>query len=337
MLKKAAAILIGVSILFSIPVSVAAEENLTVTRTQNYTTTNKNQQADFEKEIVQDNQAYTLDKVLYEILEQHPVEQPQTITETKITSNLTQQQVDDTIQSETYSDITLYLADVRYETVQLPQTITVTETTDFGYQPSQPSAPNTKELTYTDTDGSQKTVTAPLLSITNTAPPSMRQGYTITGRYYGDDDVKYYMFGNTKINANADGSVPYRGYESVILSDLGLDSNNVRIDSAAWSGTDQQNGQTVKYANFNCSRMEAPYTATYSISVPATGYTATATYTAIANLPTEQTEYTIKATAMYQKSSSPFVIIAAGTILLLGLLAVFILFLLKRKRRRDET
>lgn len=338
-LKKLFAGVVTLSLLFCVIPAQAAETNHTETKT--YTSTDRNEKYDFQEEIEKDGKTYRLtDKVEYTVLDSVKLTEKKTITETRAFSGLSEQQVEETISSEEYSDLDLKLVDVQYTPVnaESAETISLNGTTDFGYLISEPAADSTKEVEYSD-NGETKTAVAELVSVSAVSEPTWQSGYTITGRYIGRD-VASYQFNGIQIPKTNDGTVPYQGYENAILAGLGLDSSIVRINSASWSGDGYENGQYVRYADFSCSVLTTHYSAAYTAAVPATEtvYDAVAIYSAEADIATGITEYEIKAAAEYEPVTNytPIIIAVAGTILLLVILAVALLFYLRRKRRVYE-
>ena len=80
------------------------------------------------------------------------------------------------------------------------------------------------------------------------------------------------------------------------------------------------------------------YVANYETAVPEqiNGYNATATYSAEIEAPTGEIEYTVKAVAEYvQEERLPLTMMTVG-IILFALIVIGILFLLKRKKRKEE-
>ena len=180
---------------------------------------------------------------------------------------------------------------------------------------------------------------ASLVDVVQQGEYQWQDGYVIHSRYYGDTDCAYYQFGNTKIPNTLNGSVPYMGYEDSILQSLGLSSDTYRINNATWDGEPTvENGVTVRNAIFHCSQYAARYVANYETAVPEqiNGYNATATYSAEIEAPTGEIEYTVKAVAEYvQEERLPLTMMTVG-IILFALIVIGILFLLKRKKRKEE-
>ena len=71
----------------------------------------------------------------------------------------------------------------------------------------------------------------------------------VPGIFYGDSDVSYYIFNGNQIPAD---TAPYfDGYQSVILGNLGLNSNDNVINNAAWASDYYVlDGQIVRNAVF---------------------------------------------------------------------------------------
>lgn len=138
------------------------------------------------------------------------------------------------------------------------------------------------------------------------------QGYwswdpiTVTGTLYGSPTMTKYYLGDELIPYN-DSAPVIGGYETAYLQYLGLNADNFRIKSGAWSGewTTGSDGQSLRNVTFRCSRL------TWHEGNPAvTYYSAEAVYS---NGLTDGPErYEIQATATYTPSRAAVVAAAVG-------------------------
>ena len=311
----------------------------TIEQSYTYTTTDKDQKPDFKSTIEYDGKTYTLviPSVKTEIQLESPVTEKKNLTETVTTDHLLVKAIDNQLdKSYGNANFTLELDKADYQEAEIEDgTKVVTAAVDYGFNTSQPAASQTTTISY-NSNGHPREATVSFDDF-SVSSPYWQSGYTITARYVGDDDVRFYNFGGIQI-PNTGNGVPYQGYEAAILNSLGLDSNNVRIDSASWTGSTTENGQHVRYATLNCSRYGRDYVANYSAAVPTyvTEYTATAVYKLDnADVPTGDTAYTIYATAQYETSGVHPAIIVAGVVLL-ALFILGLLFIIKRKKRKEN-
>ena len=129
------------------------------------------------------------------------------------------------------------------------------------------------------------------------------------------------------------------GYETDILNVLDLPEASYRITDFVWTGdVYTENGVQYRNAAASGERYVAEYTAYYNdtVTLPdANGYNATLTY----SLDSGDTEYIIKATAVYEKEESFPVVTVVITVvsILVGIIAiVLILFLIAKKRKTNK-
>ena len=206
------------------------------------------------------------------------------------------------------------------------QVVAVTGEIDFGYTVGQPSAPATKQVSYTDTTtGQRRTATAYLTGIEMVEDYHWRDDVVVDGTFYGGPDVDGFRLGvgNT--------IVPYRssrpaldGYEDEYLEYLGLSKSQYRLTGAEWAGewTEDDRGNEIRLAEFTGERYVARWVAHYSTSVNTSAEAdTTAVYSNNAS-----DSYTIKAVATYALAPAfpvgPVAATAAGVI------ALFVLFLI---------
>ncbi|NCE98188.1 hypothetical protein [Emergencia sp. 1XD21-10] len=215
-----------------------------------------------------------------------------------------------------------------------------TGTATYSGTNTKPDAPATKDITATLPDGSTITVTGQLQRVEKTGS-SYSKPFTVTAKFTGDEDVAYYMLGNTKIPNNPQSPV-FDGYEKVLLKQLGYDPSRYKITDGKWtSDYKKENGQTVRYAEFSGLQQTADWTAYYTETVTATSpqlatYDAEATYTN----GVKDTEYKVMLTVDYERvglSLLQIVLIAgAAVIVVAGLIAVILLIIRKKRDKEAE-
>ena len=231
------------------------------------------------------------------------------------------------------------LSDVSYsDTVITNRTAEVESTTQSGYVISQPAAANSKTVNYADEQtGQTVTATLPLTSFQVTTPYHWESDVTVPMRVEVYD-ATFYMLNGRYVPYN-DEKPALTGYETDILTVLNLPQESYRITDFLWTGdVYTENGIRYRDAVATGERYVAEYTAYYSdtVALPdAAGYNARLTY----SLDSGDTEYTIKATAVYEKEESFPVVTVVITVvsILVGIIAiVLILFLIAKKRKTNK-
>lgn len=248
----------------------------------------------------------------------------------KTYTGLTEKKVKETITLKTGEKLTL--SDVEWtENTRTAATGTLTITGSD----SRPGAPATKDITATLPDGSTITVTGKLQRVEKTGE-SYSKPFTVNATFTGDEDVDTYMLGDVAIPNNPD-SPAFSGYESAILTHLGLDPDQYKITAAKWTSdyTQLDNGTTVRYAQYSGQQLTSDWTAYYAETITADSpqvitYDAVATYTN--NVDAASIEYLV--TVTYEKAHNLLpVIIGIGIgVCILALVIVVILQILKKKK-----
>lgn len=231
---------------------------------------------------------------------------------------------------------TLKLSDVKWtEQTRSAATGTMTVTGSD----SRPVVPDTKDITATLPDGSTITVTGKLQSVAKTGS-SYSKPFSVKAIFTGDEDVDTYMLGDTAIPNNPD-SPAFSGYETAILTHLGLDPDQYKITSAKWtSGYVERNGQTVRYAEYSGQRLTNDWTAYYAETITAgspqlSTYDAVATYTN--GVDTASTDYLV--TVTYEQAGLTLlqkILIATAGIAVIAVIIGMILMVVKKKSKKQN-
>ena len=205
----------------------------------------------------------------------------------------------------------------------------------YGYN-TKPDAPAEKEITATLPDGSTITVTGKFVDIRR-VQGGFDKPFAVTAKFIGDADVANYILPDGSSIPN-DASIPaFKGYEDVILKNLGYSPKNYRITSGKWI-TDyytDDNGETCRKAKFTGTQRGTDWVATYrevlsdASPSPAT-YTAACTYRA--------DTMTVKAVVTYENEShlKAILILTAAAIAIIALFTALLLFFLKKKREDGD-
>lgn len=208
----------------------------------------------------------------------------------------------------------------------------------YGYN-TKPQAPEEKEITATLPNGKSITVTGKLVDIKR-VKGDFNKPFSVTAKFIGEPDVENYILPDGSKIPNDETIPVFKGYEDVILKNLGYSSQNYRITAGKWISdyyTDES-GETCREAQFTGTQRGTDWVATYreeltESSPQKTSYAAVATYTA--------GEMTVKAVVTYEKESgiSKTVLIIAGTLLALMVIAGVIscVLMTAKKRKKEET
>ncbi len=204
----------------------------------------------------------------------------------------------------------------------------------YGYN-TQPEAPATKEITATLPNGKTITVTGNFVDIKR-VKGDFTKPFEVTAKFIGDEDVESYILPDGSKIPNDESIPAFRGYEDVILKNLGYSTKNYRITSGKWISdyyTDD-NGETCRKAKFTGTQTGTDWVATYRETLTEDSpqyaiYTADCTY--------RSDNMTVKAVVTYEKSGMSFLMKA----LLIGsaaviILAIFFILILGRIRKKEE-
>lgn len=203
----------------------------------------------------------------------------------------------------------------------------------YGYN-TQPEAPATKEITATLPSGKTITVTGSFVDIKR-VKGDFTKPFEVTAKFIGGEDVENYILPDGSKIPN-DESIPvFKGYEDVILNNLGYSTKNYRITGGKWI-TDyyDENGETCRKAQFTGTQRGTDWVATYretltEDSVQYATYTADCTY--------RSDNMTVKAVVTYEKEGMSFLmkslLIGSAAVIIL---AIFFILILGRIRKKEE-
>ena len=204
----------------------------------------------------------------------------------------------------------------------------------YGY-PAKPDAPTEKEITATLPDGSRITVTGKFVDIRR-VQGGFDKPFAVTAKFIGDPDVENYILPDGSKIPNDETIPVFKGYEDVILKNLGYSPKNYRITGGKWI-TDyftDDNGETCRKAKFTGTQRGTDWVATYrevlsDASPSLVTYTAACTYRA--------DTMTVKAVVTYEKEGLSFlmkaILIGSAAVIIL---ACFFILILGRIRKKDK-
>lgn len=204
----------------------------------------------------------------------------------------------------------------------------------YGYN-TQPEAPATKEITATLPSGKTITVTGSFVDIKR-VKGDFTKPFEVTAKFIGGEDVENYILPDGSKIPN-DESIPvFKGYEDVILKNLGYSTKNYRITGGKWiSDYYDENGETCRKAQFTGTQRGTDWVATYretltEDSVQHATYTADCTY--------RSDDMTVKAAVSYQREShlKTIIILTAAAIAIIAIFTALLLSFLKKKRDNQQ-
>ena len=208
----------------------------------------------------------------------------------------------------------------------------------YGYN-TQPEAPATKEITATLPNGKTITVTGNFIDIKR-VKGDFTKPFSVKAKFIGGEDVENYILPDGSKIPN-DESIPvFKGYEDVILKNLGYSTKNYRITGGKWISdyyTDD-NGETCRMAKFTGTQRGTDWVATYR-EVLSDASPSLATYTADCTYRSD--DMTVKAIVAYEKESgiNKTILMIAGILLALMVIAGVIsgILMTAKKRKKEET
>ncbi len=318
----------------------AANENL-ITETVEYTSLKEDETHVFNEEIIKDDGTYALKDVTYETVSSTPVMETQTIEIKDLYEQNVEAEEEKTFVNTKSQEVIGKLSDVSYsDTIITNRTAEVESTLKSGYVLSQPAVANSKTVNYAD-EVTEKNVTAtlPLTNFQITTPYHWVSDVTIPTRFE-QYDSKYYLLNGRYVPYNNQ-KPALAGYEADILNVLNLPQESYRITDFVWTGdVYTENGVQYRDAVATGERYVAEYIAYYrdTVALPdANGYNATLTY----SLDSGDIEYTINATALYEKlntglTPAQIITISVVGVFLLIILIVAILFVISKKKKSKE-
>lgn len=257
-------------------------------------------------------------------LEKKPIEV------TKTYEDLDKKEVPETIKKDGEE---LKLADTKW--TKTKRTAATGSKRYYGYN-TQPEAPATKEITATLPNSKTITVTGNFVDIKR-VKGDFTKPFEVTAKFIGGEDVENYILPDGSKIPN-DESIPvFKGYEDVILKNLGYSTKNYRITGGKWI-TDyytDDNGETCRKAKFTGTQRGTDWVATYRETLTEdspqyTIYTADCTY--------RSDNMTVKAAVSYQREShlKTIIILTAAAIAIIAVFTALLLSFLKKKRDNQQ-
>lgn len=299
--------------LFAISIVPAMAAENPVIREYTFQTNNKDFNYTDHSTIEVEGQTYEAVDTKYEI-----IEETSEISKTESFTGLTEKKVPETITAEDGTE--LKLQDVNYTERKVS---TVQTYQNYVVMPSIPDSVNF------ESEG--KTVKGVRTNTQRTLSAAYNVPFTISSKYYGDEDCMYYLLDEKKIPSST--APEFSKYQEELLAYLKLDPDIYRIDSGKWSSDYYKDGdQTVREATYSGMQRSNTYSVTYEGIL----YDAKATY---ANGMDDDVLYTVKAIVEYTESGLSTiqkVLLTFGIALAVVVIIVAILYYLKEKQEKNN-
>ena len=337
---------------FIVPFGVSAKDNskfVEIKKTESFES--ENFKIEFEAEIEQDGTKYVLsdEEISYKVVSEKAHQENQIVKhEEKFDS------IDDKIAFENQLEKTIMKGGVYYNLVDVKYTDNivsdrkqnVTAYTEYSNYTQRPSAPPTKEVSFTDeVTGESQTVILPIINIQRVNSLDWRpcNDIPITVNVYNAD---IYQVGNKFAEYN-EAKPAFNGFETEILTYANLPSSLYRIVDFNWSGDSYADNGTVKRNAIATGQQYcATYRAIYGGNVnldDISKFNATALYEASVTKDSDTKKtYEVEGVAKYNIATdeksviekiAPFII---GGVLLISLTVAVILFIISKKNKLKE-
>ena len=311
----------------------AKTKNNTITRHYEYITSDKTEKSgDFEENIKEGKNTYTLENVDYEVIKSVPVMETEEVTKT-IESDLMMKS-DDYIPENTITEdgITYTLQDC---SVIDGSEYTETYTAQYNYMANDTTIPKNKVIGVTAENGANVQINSELSSTEEISDGEWHNAtISITFEHY---DTGIFNWQDQTIYL--DSEHPLEGYSTELLESVGADANDYQVVSTQWSGEPYEiDGVVYRDATANVQYFENYVRATYKGTINYVKYQSTYKGTHEVES-TENSTYLMKATATYAMdeglSITEIVIFTAIGIAILAILVVLILYVIS-KRKKDN-
>ena len=310
-----------------------------------YTTTNKNETAEF-AETIEDG-AYTLENVTYEIMNEKALTEEKVETFTQEMTFLLEgnAEIPDTVEQEVEGErLEFHLDGVDYTPSKVKPTVADSgQLTETRQADSEEELEETITKTITVPDGkgeAQVELNLPLVEVRELAPTVTERQFSMM--FYNVDASAFEFMG--VVMPNNSSVPPVAGYEYLFANYLGLDES-YEITGAQWSGEAyESNGELVRsailYADQTVRHFEGVYQGKASEIPEVDGVTATARYTATRIVETGETEYTIHAVANYMKVQNTdtvkTVLMSVGVVIAVGAVAGILAAAAKKRKKQEQ-
>ena len=350
-IKKLTCLILVQAILFLVAVNVFALEN-SVSKTEVFDSTSKNQKYEFPKEIVQNNQKYRLENVFYEVVSETPETHTVHKTEIKTINNLYSKVYDFNNKSTLKNipeSIEITVGDKKHkaklEKIEYKPTIISNRKTNVrtSIKSVKDKIQNTAMYEFKDTvTGKEVKVSLPKISVSEI--DEFIENSISFPVIFHKVDTKEFVINNRNVPMLESGNTPISSdFFGDVKAESDYSDSDGDITKIVWnSGIYSSNGEMCRNALATLRTKEKLYIANYSdeVNLPDTdGYNAILTYIADIDEPTGIINYKIEATANYipveEYPMSP-VFIGIGVLVFAVLISVILTVIVKNKKSKAE-
>lgn len=339
MRNKIFSFLLLCSLIVSIPVCTWAKDS--ITREYSFTSTDKNEHEPlgyFEKEIAENNVIYELKDITYKVVSEEPVfveQEATTSTESEPIEFGTDYAPDEEVEKDGVV-YTLDNTDREEVVIMSAYTQNVSGYTDYSNKTDAENAPATKVINTTnDKTGENVSLECNKTFMKTVKSPAWEDTYIdITFTSYNASE---FIWNGITVKKNED--EPLKGYETQLIESVGGNKSDYEVSKIYWTGKAYKNDKGVlcRDARADVRKRSYYYRVNYAgtIIVPETkGYVYKSIYKGLKKVESGETEYQIKATAVYEaKKTSIIPVITMGIIILAFLIAGTLIIVSKKRNR----
>lgn len=331
MKNRAARVLLLASMIAALVPSVAFASDGPIQDTVTYTAESPDKSYEFKKKIEQDGHTYKLTDVRIKVLSEcfKTIESEVKLSEkSDFVIAGSEHDFAETIERD---GIIYTLSDVK-EVKADPYKQEVTAYSEFDYAVTKSSVPQTKRVVVKNEKTEEdETVECSLSDVNKTGSKWMNSYIDIQFKDYGS--TAFYWQGI--LIANDMYSFPLVGYEKEILQSVGLTEQTGKVLKHYWtSDAYEKDGLLYRDAKVDIQKLMPVYRATYHGEIESEMVFYEATYTGTSLVETDEKEYTLEATATYEKSKIVPYILGVFLVIIFFVLLLFIIA--KRKRENQE-
>ena len=318
-------------------VSFPTQAKDTDIREKTITYQTKDKEKSFPETETFDGNKYVLKNVTYESLKSEPEKEKKVVEYTEKSDSIVKGSEYQFPEEKTVDGIVYKLKEITEQESE-PYKQSVSAYNEYQYEISHSSAPQTKEVSVkNEKTGEMETVTCSLSTVRLIDHVWIDSDIDITFQGYDRNAIEWQglVFPNDR-GANA----PLQGYEEQLLASVGLDGADGKVKNTYYTSDIYTNadGVVCRDARADIQKLVPVYRAEYIGEINTPHIIKTALYEGEQEVDSEtDINYTIEATAVYQKVDNQLSYILAGVGILVGVaLIIIILMILARKRKEKE-
>lgn len=301
-----------------------------------YTTKNKYDQKPMDKEIKKNGKKYELKGISYEIIEEAPEIEKKSVSLEQQSGVIVKGTTFEFSKEITKDEVVYQLKEVKEEEAEAYRQ-GVESYTEYEYVISENNVPKTKTVSAkNEKTGVEETVECTLNRVHMTHTKWVDS--TIDIKFQGYDRNAIQWQGIVFPNDRGAGA-PLKGYEKELLASVGLDGLNGKIKNTYYTSdvyTDAD-GVVCRDARANIQKLVPVYRAEYQGEITTPHIVKTALYQGEQEVDSEtDINYTIEATAVYQKVDNQLSYILAGVGILVGVALIIIILMILAKKRKEK-